>query len=56
MKRIQQTDLIVNGTRFLCKEVTDAIQVIGAKPEMVEVTIKCTISKKDYEKLMEEIN
>lgn len=54
MKLIEQTDLILDGTRFLCKEITDVVE-IGAKPEMVEVTITCTISKKDLEKLMEDI-
>ncbi|MDZ4632243.1 hypothetical protein ORN01_25135 [Bacillus cereus] len=55
MKRIEQTDLILDGKRFLCQEVTDVVE-LGKQPEMVEVTIKCTISKKDYEKLMEEID
>lgn len=55
MKRIEATDLILDGKRFLCQEVTDVVQVIGKKPEMVEVTIKCTITKTDYDKLMEEI-
>lgn len=54
MKRIETLDLILDGTRFLCKEITDVVE-IGAKPEMVEVTIKCTVSKKDLEKMMEEI-
>lgn len=56
MKRIESTDLILDGTRFLCHDITDAVQVMGKKPEMVEVTIKCTITKSDYEKLLEEIN
>lgn len=55
MKRIEQTDLILDGKRFLCQEVTDVVE-IGKQPEMVEVTIKCTITKSDYEKLMEEVN
>ncbi|PDY93250.1 hypothetical protein CON09_08465 [Bacillus anthracis] len=54
MKRIEQMDLVLDGTRFLCQEVTDVVE-IGAKPEMVEVTIKCTVNKKDLEKMMEEV-
>ncbi|WP_242278616.1 hypothetical protein [Bacillus cereus group sp. BfR-BA-01313] len=54
MKRIEQTDLILDGKRFLCQEVT-GVEWLGKKPEMVEVTIKCTITKTDYDKLMEEI-
>lgn len=54
MKRIEATDLILDGKRFLCQDITDVVE-IGKQPEMVEVTIKCTITKTDYDKLMEEI-
>ncbi len=55
MKRIEQTDLMIDGRRFLCHDITD-VTSLGKEPEMVEVTIKCTITKSDYEKLMEEID
>ncbi|XQD02750.1 hypothetical protein ACNSOF_21400 (plasmid) [Bacillus subtilis] len=54
MKRIAATDLIVNGKRFKCHEIEDA-NLYSHEPEMVEVTIKCTITKEHYEKLIEEI-
>lgn len=55
MKRIEATNLIIDGKRFHCQNVTDVVE-IGGKPEMVEVTIKCTVRKDTYEKLMEEVN
>ncbi|MDE1381178.1 hypothetical protein PVN23_21465 [Bacillus licheniformis] len=54
MKRIAATDLIVDGKRFKCHEIDDA-SWSSQEPEMVEVTIKCTITKEHYEKLIEEI-
>lgn len=53
MKRISGIDLIVDGKRFQCKEFTNVVEL--PEPEMVEVTIKCTITKEDYNKLMEEV-
>lgn len=55
MKRISTMDLIVDDKRFHCKDIIDILE-IDNMPEMVEVTIKCTITKDDYEKLMEEVN
>lgn len=52
MKRIAATDLIVNGKRLKCHEIEE---VNWTEPEIVEVTIKCTIPKEHYEKLIEEI-
>lgn len=54
MKRIAATDLIVDGKRFKCHEIEDA-NWSSQEQEMVEVTIKCTIPKAHYEKLIEEI-
>lgn len=54
VKRIEATNLIVDGKRFHCQDIKDVVE-IGGKPEMVEVTIKCTVRKDTYEKLMEDV-
>lgn len=54
MKRIKTLDLILDDKRFHCHDIMDVVE-IGKKPEMVEVTIKCTVTKETYEKLIEEI-
>lgn len=54
MKRIETMDFLINDTVLLHgKEITDVLDL--PEPEMVEVTIKCVVTKDDYNKMMEEI-
>ena len=53
MKRISAMNLIMDDKTFYCRDVVDVLELDHS--EMVEVTISCTMHKKDYEKLMEEI-
>lgn len=54
MKRISTMDLIIDDNKtFHCQDITDVVET--KEVDMVEVTIKCTITREAYNKLMEEI-
>lgn len=53
MKRIKTLELDVNDATLYCQDIVDV--KVFPEPEMVEVTIKCVVTKDDYNKMMEEI-
>jgi len=53
MKRIETLELNIDEATLYCQDIVDV--KVFPEPEMVEVTIKCVVTKDDYTKMMEEI-